>query len=138
MNISKISKEKRLSVNVSCWKLFQIALFWPKKATIFLPRKFKKKNSEKILIKAKKISRKLKNHNFEVLHIICTTSYISVNTSRHIQVRAIQLYIFGTLIEFWKRLKKCFLQKYKFPDVSNFQNESTFEKFQNKKDVQSM
>ena len=50
-------------------------------------------------------------------------SYISVNTSRHIQVRPIKLYIFGDLIEVSKRLKKCFLHKYKFPDISNFESE---------------
>ena len=135
----KNPKRKKLSINVSYWKLFEIALFSPKKATIWLPRKLKKKeNCKKILTKAKKILRKLKNHNFEVLRIICTTSYISVNTSRHIRVRPIQLYIFGTLIEFWKRLKKCFLQKYKFADISNFQSEWIFQKSEKKKDFQSM
>ena len=138
MSFSKMQKEKRLSINVSCWKLFQITLFSPKKATISLPRKFKQKSSEKILTKAKKILTKLKNHNFEVLHIICTTSNISVNTSRHIQVRPIKLYIFGNLIEAWKTLKKCFLHQYKFADISNFESEWTFQKFEKKKDFQSI
>ena len=132
MNFSKIRKEKRLSIDLSCWKLFQIALFSDKKATICLPRKLKT-NCEKILTKAKKILRKLKNHNLEVLHIICTTSYISVNTSKHIQVRPIKLYIFGNLIEFWKRLKKCFFHQYKFADISNFQSEWIFKKSEKKK-----
>ena len=78
--------------------------------------------------------------NFEVLHINSANSYISVNTSRHIQVRPIQLYVFGKPIKFLKRLRKIFLQKNKFVDISNFQTNEFCKnrKKKEKKDFQSM
>ena len=86
MNFSKIPKEKRLSINVSYSKLFQIALFSPKKATIGLLIKLKKKNW-KNLRKGKKNIEEIKKPQFwsssyNLYYVIYFSQYFKTHSSK--------------------------------------------------------
>ena len=87
MNFSKIrKKKKRLSIDVSCWKLFQIALFSDKKATICLPRKLKKK-LWKNLNKGQKNIEEIKkpqswSSSYNLYYVIYFNQYFKTHSSK--------------------------------------------------------
>ena len=86
MNFSKIRKQ-RLSSNVSYWKLFQIALFSPKKPTIWLPRKLKQKKTVKNLNKGQKKIEKIKkplfwSSSYNLYYVIYFSQYFKTHSSK--------------------------------------------------------